>query len=165
MQGKVFSVQASMTALEALSQMARDHKSCMGITDPQTGQLLGNISVSDLRGLSVDEFGLLLLSVGEYVAVRRGLPVLSKADALAGKRAEAATSGNWAKLLSGAPVVSVRITDTLEAVLELLAVRGLHRVYVVDDKGGPASIITLTDVLRLITRPAAPTPPPAPAQE
>jgi hypothetical protein len=40
------------------------------------------------RGLAIDDFPLLLLSVGEYVAVRRGLQGLSKADALAGKRAE-----------------------------------------------------------------------------
>lgn len=38
------------------------------------------------RGLAVEEFPLLLLSVGEYIAVRRGL--VSKADALAGKRSE-----------------------------------------------------------------------------
>jgi CBS domain-containing protein len=43
----------------------------------------------------------------------------------------------------------------------MLAVKGLHRVYVTDAAGKPVSIITLTDVLRLITR--VPPPPPAPA--
>jgi hypothetical protein len=36
----------------------------------------------------VPEFPLLLLTVGEYIAARRGLGGFSKADALAGKRAE-----------------------------------------------------------------------------
>lgn len=40
------------------------------------------------RGLAVEDFALLLLSVGEYIAARRGLDGYSKADALAGKRAE-----------------------------------------------------------------------------
>ncbi|KAF8072382.1 CBSCBS2 [Scenedesmus sp. PABB004] len=158
--GKAFSVPASMTALEAFSQMARDHKSSVGVVDPAGGKLLGNLSVSDLRGLAVEDFPLLLLTVGEYIAARRGLPALSKADALAGKRAEAATSGDWASLLAGAPAVSVTGASTLEAVLEALAVRGLHRVYVVDGDGKASSIITLTDVLRLITKPDIVPPPP-----
>lgn len=49
LQGTVFSVPAAMSTLEALSQMARDHKSSMGVTDPATGVLIGNLSVSDLR--------------------------------------------------------------------------------------------------------------------
>lgn len=48
-QGTVFSVPANMSTLEALSQMARDHKSSLGVTDPSTGQLISNLSVSDLR--------------------------------------------------------------------------------------------------------------------
>lgn len=38
------------------------------------------------RGLAVEDFPLLLLSVAEYVAVRRGL--LNKSDALGSKRTE-----------------------------------------------------------------------------
>lgn len=49
LQGKVFSVSAAMSTLEALSQMARDHKSSMGVIDSATGVLVGNLSVSDLR--------------------------------------------------------------------------------------------------------------------
>ena len=36
--------------------------------------------------------------------------------------------------------------------MEVLAVKGLHRVYVVDAAKKPLSIITLTDVLRLVTK-------------
>eukprot|EP00775_Hariotina_reticulata_P012844 gene12844-12971_t len=64
----------------------------------------------------------------------------------------AVSTGTWAQLLSGAPAISVTLSSSLENVLELLAVKGLHRVYVVDGNGNPASIITLTDVLRLVTK-------------
>jgi hypothetical protein len=74
---------------------------------------------------------------------------------------QAASAGKWAELLAGAPAISVTGASTFEAVLELLAIKGLHRVYVTDAAGKPMSIITLTDVLRLITR--VPPPPPAPA--
>jgi CBS domain-containing protein len=156
--GSVYTAPASMSTLEALSQMARDHKSSMGVTDPASGNLIGNLSVSDLRGLTIEEFPLLLLPVAEYIAVRRGLGGANKADALAGKRAEAATVGKWAELLSGAPAISVTGASSFESVMELLAVKGLHRVYVTDAAGKPVSIITLTDVLRLITKVPAPAP-------
>mgnify|MGYP001810235750 CR=1 FL=1 len=48
--------------------------------------------------------------------------------------------------------------------MELLAVKGLHRVYVTDAAGKPVSIITLTDVLRLITKVPAPPPVAAPVE-
>jgi CBS domain-containing protein len=156
--GSVYTAPASMSTLEALSQMARDHKSSMGVTDPASGNLIGNLSVSDLRGLTIEEFPLLLLTVAEYIAVRRGLGGANKADALAGKRTEAATAGKWAELLSGAPAISVTGSSSFESVMELLAVKGLHRVYVTDAAGKPVSIITLTDVLRLITKVPAPAP-------
>lgn len=70
---------------------------------------------------------------------------------------QAATSGDFAGLLSAAPVVAVTAATTLEQVIEILAVKGLHRVYVVDGAQKAVSIITLTDVLRLVTK--APTKP------
>jgi hypothetical protein len=38
------------------------------------------------RGLTIEEFPLLLLTVGEYIAARRNLGGFSKADALAGEQ-------------------------------------------------------------------------------
>lgn len=70
---------------------------------------------------------------------------------------QAATTGDFAGLLSAAPVVAVTAGSTLEQVIEILAVKGLHRVYVVDGSKKAVSIITLTDVLRLVTK--APTKP------
>jgi hypothetical protein len=52
------------------------------------------------RGLTIPEFPLLLLTVGEYIAARRGLGGFSKADALAGKRAEVSRAQCWAAALT-----------------------------------------------------------------
>jgi len=65
---------------------------------------------------------------------------------------QAAAAGKYTELLSTAPVVAVNGSNTLEEVLEILAIKGLHRVYVVDAAKKPISIITLTDVLRLVTK-------------
>lgn len=46
--------------------------------------------------------------------------------------------------------MSVTASASFEAVLEQLATKGLHRVYVTDLEGKPTSVITLTDVLRKV---------------
>jgi CBS domain-containing protein len=59
--------------------------------------------------------------------------------------------GDYAKAFAELPVVTVSASSTFETVLELLATKGLHRVYVVDADGKPTSVITLTDVLRKVS--------------
>jgi hypothetical protein len=70
----VFTVSAETTVLEAYHHMCMDHKSCMGVTDAD-GKLVGNLSLSDLRGLDQDHFGLLLLPVSEMIAILQGTKV------------------------------------------------------------------------------------------
>lgn len=152
--GAVFCVPASMTALEAFGYMFRDHKSSLGLTDA-AGKLIGNLSVSDLRGLIGAEFPLLLLSAAEYKLALASKGT-SKADALAGKRLPDAV----AALQTQCPVVAVKPETTFMQVLDLLVEKHLHRVYVVDDSGVAISIITLTDILRAVTKPPVVTPPP-----
>ena len=50
--------------------MSADQKSGLGLTDPATGRLVGNLSASDLRGLAAPEdFAALLAPAAEYQAV------------------------------------------------------------------------------------------------
>lgn len=149
--GACMTVSASLPALEAFGFMARDHKSSLGLVDG--GKLVANLSVSDLRGLTPEEFPLLLLPAGEFAAVRNGVAGVTKEEALAGKRVAGAAEGNYAAVFAASPVVTVKTTDTFETVLDALANKGLHRVYVIDANGTAVSIVTLTDVLRLVTRP------------
>lgn len=126
--GAVLTVPASLPVLAAFGHMARDRKSSLGVTEG--GKLVGNLSASDLRGLTPEDFPLLLQPAGEFA-----------------KRAAAKAGG------APAPLVTVKLSSTFEEVLAALTQHHLHRVYVVDAEGAPVSIITLTDVLRLITKP------------
>lgn len=80
----MFTVHASATALEAFHHMALDHKSCLGIVD-NTGKLIGNVSVSDLRFLGPQNYGLLLLTVAEFIVVVAGKGP-SQEEAMTGAR-------------------------------------------------------------------------------
>ena len=75
MQAAAETVPATETALQVLTDMWRDHKTCMGITDPATGDLVGNMSISDLRQLSTEQFPLLAAPIGAFVLAIRGFPV------------------------------------------------------------------------------------------
>ena len=79
-------------------------------------------AVSDVRGLTPETFDTLLLPAGEYAAAHH--PAITR-------------------------VVTVTPDTTFGALLETLVSNKLHRVYVVDGEGKAASIISLTDVLRL----------------
>ncbi|KAL4425007.1 hypothetical protein ABPG77_002892 [Micractinium sp. CCAP 211/92] len=125
-EGAVFCVPASTPAIEAFARMAIDEKSCLGLTEPTTGKLVGNLSASDLRGLTSPEaFASLLSPAADYQAARHG---------------------------GAAPLVgTVTPATTFGDLLDMLVGRKLHRVYVVDEAGKPTSIITLTDILRLVS--------------
>ncbi|KIZ04066.1 hypothetical protein MNEG_3891 [Monoraphidium neglectum] len=89
----------------------------------EDGRLVGSLSASDLRGLAAEDFPLLLLPAAVFAA-KRAL----------------------------GPAVAVSLISTLEEVLAALVGHAIHRVYVTNAKGAPVSIITLTDVLRLVTK-------------
>lgn len=144
--GAVFTVPATMTTLEAFGRMGRDHKSALGVVDPASGVLIGNLSVSDIRGLDAADFPLLLLPVGEFILVRHKLAT-APADVKA-----APARANWAEALKALPVVTVGLATSFKDVLQALVSKHLHRVYVVDGEGKPISIVTLTDALRAVSK-------------
>lgn len=128
--GAVFCVQTDTPALQAFGTLVRDKKSSVGIVDG-AGKLVGNLSVSDVRALrSPDAFASLLLGVDDFLRQARG---------------PATPRGTGA-------VVTVTADTTFLRVLECLTPKHLHRVYVVDAHNKPVSIITLTDVLRIVAK-------------
>lgn len=118
----VSTVSADTPALLAFHHMAMDHKSAVGILDAQ-GQLVGSISVADLRDMPTDQFGLLLKPISELLTTVFKNARLDKIDKEA----------------------------SFEQLLTFMSSNRLHRVYVPDMEGGPRSIITLTDVLRVVS--------------
>ncbi|GFR43787.1 hypothetical protein Agub_g4904 [Astrephomene gubernaculifera] len=152
--GSVFTIHASAPALEAFRYMAVDHKSCLGIVD-NTGKLIGNVSVGDLRFLRAQNYGLLLSPVAEFVATVWGKGP-SQEEVLAGTRVPGAAEGRWADVLKETALTTLKPSSTFGALLELMASQNLHRIYIVDEDGKPVSIVTLTDVLREVIKPEPP---------
>lgn len=128
--GAVFTVTTDTPALNAFGTLVRDKKSSVGIVD-ETGKLVGNLSVSDVRALrSPAAFASLRLGVADFLAEARG-PATPRGTGL---------------------VVTVSPKTTFIEVLQRLTPMHLHRVYVVDADNKPVSIITLTDVLRIVAK-------------
>lgn len=96
--------------------------SAVGILDAQ-GKLIGSLSVADLRDLSTDKFGMLLKPTGELLK----------------------------STFTNATLDTIDKDASFESLLKLIVSKRLHRVYVLDAEGGPRSIITLTDVLRVVS--------------
>lgn len=119
----VATVSADTPALVAFHHMAVDHKSAVGITDPKTKKLIGSIAVSDLRDMPIAQFGLLLQPVGELVG----------------------------KVFPGARLDTIAETASFAELANLMSTKRLHRVYVLSPEGTAQSIITLTDVLRIVS--------------
>lgn len=118
----VSTVSTDTPALLAFHHMAMDHKSAVGILDAQ-GMLVGSISVADLRDMPTDSFGLLLKPISELLTT----------------------------VFKSARLDKIAKDASFEALLQQMTSQRLHRVYVPDSEGGVRSIITLTDVLRVVS--------------
>jgi len=118
-------VRADTPALDAFRAMFDGHVSAAGILSP-AGTLIGNLSISDLRGLLPHQYGRLALPVVQYVAEQHAESLI---------------------------LVAVAPTSTLFSVLDRMVHARVHHVYVVDDEGRPICMITPTDILRLVTPP------------
>jgi hypothetical protein len=68
-------VPATESTIQVLVDMWRDRKTCMGITNPDGGELIGNVSISDLRQLTPELFQFLAGPIGNFVLAIRGEPV------------------------------------------------------------------------------------------
>jgi len=86
------------------------------------GKIVGNLSASDLVGITSENIILLSLSVHNYLIYE-------------GRQMR--------------PAVTVKATDTLEMVFLKIVAYKIHRVYVVDDNNTPIGVISLTDVIKL----------------
>jgi len=143
-------VKDDVTALQAFPAMYAGGVSGVGIVDHATGQLLANLSASDMRGISRDEIDLLDCDVMRFLQCEL-------------KNVPAELRGSATKPIH---VYSLHPNATIEDVLAAFAASCVHRMYVVDEQHRPLAVITLTDVLRLAvgtTATAAQQSPPAAA--
>lgn len=132
----VVTVPKDMVAFEAFALMASKHLSAVGVVEDssthmaldakRTAPLLSNLSASDLRGLSFDDFGTLAKPVEHFL-------LISKSHL------------NTIRHLP-APVTALR-SSSLRAVLDEVIENHVHRVYIVDSDMHPLRVVTLSDIL------------------
>lgn len=66
--GRAVSVPCDLPTAAAFEMMAQSGLSGLALTHPHTGKLVGSISMSDMRGLTLRWFSYLALPVAEFVA-------------------------------------------------------------------------------------------------
>lgn len=124
------------------------------ITDE--GDLIANLSISDLRALTSEHFGILALPVAEFLALEHGTAyigysVTSSQHSRHPFFASSSRSGSPGK--ENVEIFTVGKRATLLEVVRKFVDLHIHRVYVVDDGAGKPrveAVLTLTDILRLL---------------
>jgi len=118
----VISMSARAKAIHAFFLMLYNRVQAVAIVSGN-GELVGNLSASDLRGLDQNTFPQLLTPVMEFVKSvkrHRGL-------------------------------ITCKKDSTLESVLSKLANNKVHRLWVVNEHNCPTGVITLTDIMTLFS--------------
>lgn len=112
----VKTVDSSKQTLLAYRQMVQDDLLALPVVD-SNGSLLGNLSSSDLRGLTIENAKSVLSPVSEFLN------------------------------LGTRPVISCKATTSLKNVVEQLLNNKVHRVWIVDDESKVVGVVTLTDLI------------------
>ena len=148
---RVVSLSASVPVVDCFYEMERSNVQAVAIVDDCTDVLVGNLSESDIASLRPDAFGAFALPVGEFLVHAHGItPIVPPAE----DRAYSPQSTAYGAALAreGARLaVSCEDTATVGEVLELMHVRAVHRVWVVDDARRPVGVISLADVLAAVS--------------
>jgi len=94
----------------------------------EEGEVLGNISVKDIKGVVLDFFNLVHTTVDYIGIVRRE------------------------SIRDTFPLVNIHETDPIGKVIAKLAAVGIHRLYLFGSSKSPIGIVSLHDVTKLIAR-------------
>ena len=143
-------------AIEAFARMCEEHVSGVGVLDDR-GSLIANLSVSDVRCIQPEHFGILGLPVAEFLALLHGT---SYAGFSGATPSEFASNPFFAKMNEGGfrrtgPYLVTATPETrFRELLRAFCENGVHRVYVCEDGSEPVDVVTLTDVLRTTRRAA-----------
>jgi len=122
--GSVISITSDQTLMKAFTTILTHNITGLAVVDLK-GQLVNNISASDLKGISVNSFYKLESQIFE------------------------AFMYNPNKL----PPVTCLPSSTVGEVLSSITKTGVHRIFVVNAENQPVNVVTLTDLLKLFARP------------
>ena len=147
-------------AIEAFARACEERVSGVGVLDDR-GSLIANLSVSDVRCIQPEHFGILGLPVAEFLALLHGT---SYAGFSGAAPSEFASNPFFAKMNEGGfrrtgPYLVTATPETrFRELLREFLTHGVHRVYVCERKSDthvhPVDVVTLTDVLRTTCRAA-----------
>jgi len=118
----IVSVKDTYSVLFALYGMKRKQVSALAVVD-KNGKLVGNFSVSDLRGLLQEEFPNFLLRVDEFL--KKFHP-------------------------QSMNPLFCKLSDSLKSVVHKLSQRHVHRLWIVDDDLTPVGVVSITDIMKLL---------------
>lgn len=159
LQGKrpVVAVDAHMPTLAAYAKISSAGISGAPVIT-ESGEVIANLSISDLRALTSEHFGVLALPVAEFLALEHhtayiGYSVTSSKHSNHPFFASSPRKGRLPKS-HDIQVFSISKDTTLGDTLFKICKDHIHRVYVVDGQHGfpqVQAVITLTDILQLIS--------------
>eukprot|EP00029_Vermamoeba_vermiformis_P008460 TRINITY_DN3967_c0_g1_i2.p1 TRINITY_DN3967_c0_g1~~TRINITY_DN3967_c0_g1_i2.p1 ORF type:complete len:273 (-),score=68.38 TRINITY_DN3967_c0_g1_i2:74-892(-) len=124
---KVITVKANSAVSEAF-KLIRDHSlNSVGVVNEDNGQLIGNISASDLKvvGLTGELFGRMLLSCRQYLTLIPTNPSFTYP-------------------------ICVNPSTTVEELIKKFDISRVHRIYVVDNQQLPVGIVSVYDLLKAL---------------
>jgi len=127
-EGPVISIPQEAPLMRAFTHILTSKVSGIAVIN-ERGQLVNNLSVSDLKGITETTFFKL----------------------------EAPIHQVFSYATSKLPVVRLRPWSTFGDLLDVLATTGVHRAYVVDDNDKPVNVVTLTTILQRFAAGAATT--------
>jgi len=120
-------IRADLTAFNAFITM---HKACVSslAVVSERGQIIDNISSTDLKG-AITDFKKLLIPISDYLQLTRSMVI--------GKK-------------KAPGLVQCSANASLLDIVNLLNSTGVHRVYVTDEQGQPSGVVSLTDIFRTL---------------
>jgi predicted transcriptional regulator len=124
--GNVISITNDETLIKAFIHIVTHKISAIAVVDFQTGQLLNNLSASDLKGITQETFWRLEQPIHQ-ILLHLGPNKL--------------------------PPVVCTVNTKMGEVIELFCKHGVHRIYVLNPERKPINVITLTDVLNVFATP------------
>ena len=149
---KLIAVPPTTPAIEAFARMCDERVSGVGVLDDR-GSLIANLSVSDVRCIQPEHFGILGLPAAEFLALLHGTSYAGFSGA--GTPSDVISNPFFAKMneggfrKSGPYLVTATPETTFREVLHSFLTHGVHRVYVCEENNKkPVDVVTLTDALR-----------------
>ena len=148
---KLVAVPPTTPAIEAFARMCEERVSGVGVLDDR-GSLIANLSVSDVRCIQPEHFGILGLPAAEFLALLHGTSYAGFSGA--GTPPDVASNPFFAKMneggfrKTGPYLVTATPETTFRELLRSFLTHGVHRVYVCEENNKPVDVVTLTDALR-----------------